>query len=106
MKMIKLHQKKYYVNYLDILFTIQGQDWESITYAIDKEGNEISIDDVNKEGNETGEDERRYQIHDVIIVDGSLQASGHLFCGTEGNCPDINLALTYENNTITVAPKK
>lgn len=95
-----------YVTNKYIIFTVNAQDWETITYAIDKEGNQISVDDVNKEGNEKGEDERRYQIHDLKIVDGKLQASGHLFCGIDGDCPDIDLMLNYENNIITVAPKK
>ena len=97
-----------YVTNKYIIFTVDAQDWETITYAINRDRIEISVDDVNKEGNEKGEDERRYQIHDLKIVDGKLQASGHLFCGIDGDCPDIDLMINYnyENNAIIVTPKK
>ena len=95
-----------YVTNKYIIFTIIGQDWETITYAIDKNGNQITVDDVNKDGNKTGEDTRRYQIHDLKIVDDKLQASGHIFCELDSDCLDKDLMINYENNTIIVTPKQ
>ena len=94
-----------YVTDKYIIFTVNAQEGETIAYAIDKNGNSISIDDVNKDENEKGEDKQVYQIHDLKIVDDNLQASGHVFCGLDGDCQDIDLILKYENNTITVLPK-
>lgn len=93
-----------YVTNKYIIFTIITQEAESISYAINKEGNEILVDDVNKDSNKTGEDTRQYQIHDLKIVDGILHTSGHVFCGLDVECIDKDLIIKYENNKITVIP--
>ena len=76
-----------------IFFTIIGQDGELISYAIDSTGKEITIND------------NKYQMQDIKLVDGNLEASGHIFCGLDGDCPDKELQIKYENNIITVLPK-
>ncbi len=82
-----------YVTNKYILFTEVAQDGESISYAINKNGNEIIVEDNN------------YQIHDIKVSDDNLEASGHIFCGLDGDCPDKDLIIQYDNNTITISPK-
>ena len=76
-----------------MFFTIIGQDGELISYAIDSTGKEITFND------------NKYQMQDIKLVDGNLEASGHIFCGLDGDCPDKKLQIKYENNAITVLPK-
>lgn len=95
-----------YVTNKYIIFTVNAQDWETITYAIDKNGNQIEVDDINKDENDTGDNSQQYQLHNFKVVDNKLQASGHIFCGLDGSCPDIDLIINYENNKIIVIPKK
>ena len=82
-----------YVTNKYIIFTVAAQDWESIVYVMDKDGKAIAF-----ESND-------YQIHDLKVNDGILCASGHVFCGVDGNCPDKDLVIKYENNSITISPK-
>ena len=82
-----------YVTNKYLIFTVAAQDWESIVYVMDKDGKAIAF-----ESND-------YQIHDLKVNDGILYASGHIFCGVDGNCPDKDLVIKYENNSITISPK-
>ncbi len=88
-----------------IIFTVTAQNWEAVTYAINKEGNEIAVNDYAS-NDELDVDQNRYQIHDLVIRNGVLEAKGQVFCGLEGNCPDEDLVVTYENNVLTFTPKK
>ena len=83
-----------YVTNKFIIFTIIGQELDEIVYAIDENGNKIEISD------------NKYQIHDLKVVNEHLQASGHIFCGLDGDCPDVDLDIIYENNKIIVTPKQ
>ena len=83
-----------YVTDKYILFTVTAQDWESITYAINEEGHQILTND------------NEYQIHDLKIIDGVLHASGHIFCGADGDCPDKDLVIVYAEDKITVNEAK
>ena len=76
-----------------IFFTHGGQDADLIDYAIGETG--IIVPNNNE-----------YQIGDFKIVDGYLHASGHIFCGLEGNCPDKDLLIKYIDNTLIVAEAK
>ena len=76
-----------------ILFVAAAQDAGVISYAIDKDGNKINIVDNN------------YQIHNLVSEGDYIKARGHIFCGLDGNCPDKDLIIKYENNTITVIKK-
>ena len=82
-----------YVTNKYIIFTIIGQDGELISYAINNDGKRINTND------------NKYQMQDIKNVDGTIVARGHIFCGLDGDCPDIELLVKYENNTITVLPK-
>lgn len=82
-----------YVTNKYIIFTVTAQDWESIVYVMDKDGKAIAFEDND------------YQIHNLEVIDGNLHASGHVFCGVDGNCPDKDLVVKYENNSITISPK-
>ena len=82
-----------YVTNKYIIFTVAAQDWESIVYVMDKDGKAIAFEDND------------YQIHNLKVNDGILCASGHVFCGVDGNCPDKDLVIKYENNSITISPK-
>lgn len=79
-----------YITNKFIIFTIIAQDGEVISYIMDKDGNEITFND------------NKYQMHDIKLVDGKIVASGHIFCGLDGDCPDKDLIIEYKNNTITV----
>lgn len=81
-----------YVTDKFIIFTMAAQDGEMISYIMDKEGNEVTYND------------NEYQMHDFILVDGVLHASGHVFCGLDGDCPDKDLIIKYNNNEIIVSP--
>lgn len=83
-----------YVTNKYIIFTVTAQDWESIVYVMDKDGKAIAFEDND------------YQIHNLEVIDGNLHASGHVFCGLDGNCPDKDLIVNYKNNIIIVVPKK
>ena len=83
-----------YVTNKFIIFTLIGQDNEVISYAIDEFGQRLNVDDGN------------YQIHNLELLDGNIEASGHIFCGLDGDCPDINLIIQYDAKKITVTPKK
>ena len=83
-----------YVTNKFIIFTIIGQENESIVYAIDQNGNKIKVED------------NKYQINDLKVVNDHLQASGHIFCGLDEDCKDVPLDIIYENNKITVTPKQ
>ena len=83
-----------YVTNKYILFTNPGQDGEIISYAIDKNGKQITVND------------NEYQMHDLVLEDGILMAKGHIFCGLDGDCPDKDLIIKYENNIITVNIKE
>ena len=76
-----------------ILFTAVAQDLSVVSYGMDKDGNKINIVDND------------YQIRDLKVENGVLTAKGHIFCGLDGNCPDKNLIIKYENGTITISPK-
>ena len=82
-----------YVTNKYIIFTIIGQDGELISYAINNDGKKINTND------------NKYQMQDIKNVDGTIVARGHIFCGLDGDCPDKELLIKYENNTITVLPK-
>lgn len=82
-----------YVTNKFIIFTIVAQDGEKISYIMDKGGSEITYNDND------------YQMHDFKIVDGSVYASGHIFCELDGDCPDKELVIKFENNTVDVIPK-
>ena len=77
-----------------ILFTTVAQDGEVVSYAIDKEGKEIVTNN------------NEYQMHDIKLSEGRLIASGHIFCGLDGDCPDKDLIILYSDNVITVQLKK
>ncbi len=83
-----------YVTNKYIIFTNPGQDAEIISYAIDKDGKPITVNDND------------YQMHDIVLANDNLEASGHIFCGLDGDCPDKTLVIKYENDTITVTPKE
>ncbi len=76
-----------------ILFVAAAQDAGVISYAMDKNGNKLTVVDND------------YQIHSLKFENGVLTAKGHIFCGIDCNCPDKNLTINYKNNTITVIPK-
>lgn len=82
-----------YVTNKYIIFTVAAQDWESIVYVMDKDGKAIAFENND------------YQIHDLKVNDGILYASGHIFCGVDGNCPDRDLVIKYENNHLVISPK-
>ena len=82
-----------YVTNQYILFTAVAQDLSVASYAIDKDGNKINIVDNN------------YQIHNLVSEGNYIKAKGHIFCGLDGYCPDKDLIIKYENNTITVMKK-
>ena len=75
-----------------IFSTGSAQDGEMIEYAIGEKDNGI-IPNNNE-----------YQMHDFKLVDGYLHASGHIFCGLDGNCPDKDLIIKYIDNTLIVVP--
>lgn len=83
-----------YVTNKFIIFTVIGQELDDIVYAIDQDGNKIKIED------------NKYQIHDLKVVNEHLQASGHIFCGLDKDCKDVDLDIIYENNKIIVTPKQ
>ena len=83
-----------YVTNKYIIFTLIGQDGELISYAIDKEGKQIIVDDS------------KYQMHDITLSDDNLIASGHIFCGLDGDCPDKELLIKYDNDKIIVIPNE
>ena len=83
-----------YVTNKFIIFTVIGQEWDDIVYAIDQDGNKLKIEGSN------------YQIHDLKVVNEHLQASGHIFCGLDEDCPDVDLDIVYEDNKIIVTPKQ
>ena len=89
-----------YVTNKFILFTVAAQDGESIVYAIDKDGKEIATDDTDGTN-----EEARYQIHDITLNNDVIETKGHVFCGLDGNCPDKDLIIKYENNKISVVLK-
>lgn len=92
-----------YITNKFIIFTLAAQDGEIISYAINKDDSEIGINDcADPKGDNC--DENRYQMHDFKLVDGNIEASGHVFCGLDGDCPDKKLVINYSNNTITVKP--
>ena len=64
------------------------------SYAIDKDGNKITIVDNG------------YQIHNLVSEGDYIKAEGHIFRGLDVDSPDIALIIKYENNTITIATKK
>ncbi len=87
------------------IFTVNAQDWETITYAIDKTGAPLSINS-NSNDDPTGEKNGEYQMHDFKIVDGYLHASGHVFCGLDGDCPDKDLLIKFIDNALIVTEAK
>ena len=88
-----IHVHSAYLTDKFIFFTQFGQSGASIVYAISKNG------EIVPNNNE-------YQIGDFKIVDGYLHASGHIFCGPEGNCPDKDLLIKYIDNTLIVTEAK
>ena len=82
-----------YVTDKYILFTAVGQDLSVATYAIDKDGNKVNIVTNN------------YQFYKLAVEGDYIKAEGHIFCGIDGDCPDKDLIIKYENNTITISPK-
>ena len=83
-----------YVTNKYIIFTNPGQDGEIISYAIDKDGKPITVNDNDD------------QMHDIVLLKDNLEASGHIFCGLDGDCPDKTLIIKYESDTIKVLPKE
>ena len=83
-----------YVTNKYIIFTLIAQDWEKVVYVINENGEQVSVDDGD------------YQIHDLKIVDGKVEAKGHIFCGLDGDCPDKDLIIKYEDNQIIISPIK
>jgi hypothetical protein len=83
-----------YVTNKFIIFTVIAQDNESMVYVINKDGKPISFESNN------------YQIHNLKVVNDHLQASGHIFCGEDGDCPDVDLDIIYDSNKIVVSPKQ
>lgn len=79
-----------YITNKFIIFTLAAQDGEAISYVMDKNGNEITYNSNN------------YQMSDIKLVDGNIEARGHVFCGLDGDCPDKDLIFKYEDNMITV----
>ena len=82
-----------YVTNKFAIFTAVAQDWDKVMYAMDKDGNRLTVDDSD------------YQIHDLTVVDGELHAQGHVFCGLDGDCPDQDLLIKYDkdNNTLKIS---
>ena len=88
-----LSAQNVYVTNKYILFTEVAQDWSVASYAIDSDENKIDIVDND------------YQIHDLKLENGVLTAKGHIFCGLDGDCPDKDLIIKYDNSIITISPK-
>lgn len=76
-----------------ILFTQQSQDGETFLLGLGNHGL-----------GEVGTNDNEYQMHDFKLVDGYLHASGHFFCGLDGNCTDKDLIIKYIDNTLIVVP--
>lgn len=72
-----------------MFFTTVAQDGEMIAYVVNENGEVV----VNN---------NEYQMNSFKILDGNLHASGHIFCGLDGYCPDQDLLIKYENNTLIV----
>ncbi len=79
-----------YVTNKFAIFTAVAQDWESVMFAMDKDGNKLTVND------------NEYQIHDLKVLDGELHASGHIFCGLDGDCPDQDLLIKYDKDANTL----
>ena len=89
----EFHPDNVYLTDKYLFAMVVGQFYESIWYAIGEQG-EIIPNNNN------------YQMHDFKIVDGYLHASGHVFCGPEGDCPDKDLLIKYIDNTLIVTEAK
>lgn len=74
-----------------VFFTDVGQDGEVIEYAVGENG-AIVVNDND------------YQMMNFKLNNGYLQASGHIFCGLDGDCPDKDLIIKLEGNVLTVEP--
>lgn len=74
-----------------VFFTDVGQDGEVIEYAIGENG-AILVNDND------------YQMMNFKLNNGYLHASGHIFCGLDGDCPDKDLIIKLEGNVLTVEP--
>ena len=89
----KVHVDKAYITDKFIFFTGVAQDGEIIQYVLGEKGEIIP-------------NNNQYQMHNFKIVDGYLHASGHIFCGLDGNCPDKDLLIKYIDNTLIVTEVK
>ena len=76
-----------------MFFTGVAQDGEMIQYVLGEKG------EIIPNNNE-------YQMNSFKIVDGYLHASGHIFCGLDGDCPDKDLLIKYIDNTLIVVENK
>lgn len=82
-----------YVTDKYIFATIMGQDGEHIDFAIGDNGEIVA-------------NNNSYQMMDFRINDGYLHASGHIFCGLDGDCPNKDLIIKYIDNTLIVTVAK
>ena len=87
----KVHMGHLYLTDKFMFATSSSQDGDYIAY-------------VKGEKNEIGINNNEYQMHDFKLVDGYLHASGHIFCGLDGDCPDKDLIIKYIDNTLIVVP--
>lgn len=74
-----------------VFFTEAAQDGEVIEYAMGENG-AIVVNDND------------YQMMNFKLNNGYLHASGHIFCGLDGDCPDKDLIIKLEGNVLTVEP--
>lgn len=77
-----------------ILFTHYGQSNEVLSYAISEYGGEII---TNFNG---------YQVHDIMVVNNYLHATGHVFCGeyeSGDHCEDKDIIIKYFDGTLIMS---
>ena len=77
-----------------IFFTTTGNVDETINYAINENGAEITVSDS------------QYLLHDFKIKNGYLHADGYVFCGIDCPATAKDLLIKYIDNTLIVTEAK
>ena len=84
---------KAYLTEKYIFFTDIGLIGEGIVYAVNEDGKEITISD------------NKYELNNIKMVNGNLQAKGSIYCGIDCNATSKDVVIKYANNTLTVVKK-